>query len=73
MGLQSMTSSHVYKFIFHLLCHQVFLYYFACSCSEDTDILRMHTLSETDDIESVKKMVDDSSLEEDKDGSSSMD
>ncbi|THU65759.1 hypothetical protein C4D60_Mb05t07020 [Musa balbisiana] len=40
---------------------------------EDTDILRMHTLSETDDIESVKKMVDDSSLEEDKDGSSSMD
>ncbi|CAL9752169.1 unnamed protein product [Musa acuminata subsp. burmannicoides] len=40
---------------------------------EDTDILRMHTLSETDDIESVKKMVDDSSFEEDKDGSSSMD
>ncbi|RZR96906.1 hypothetical protein BHM03_00025998 [Ensete ventricosum] len=40
---------------------------------EDADILRMHTQSETDDIESAKKMVDDSSLEEDKDGSSSMD
>ncbi|RRT48483.1 hypothetical protein B296_00045706 [Ensete ventricosum] len=41
--------------------------------NEDADILRMHTQSETDDIESAKKMVDDSSLEEDKDGSSSMD
>ncbi|WOL07390.1 hypothetical protein Cni_G16131 [Canna indica] len=39
---------------------------------EDADTLRIHTLSATDDIESVKKMVDDSSLEDDKDDSSSI-
>ncbi|CAL9156273.1 unnamed protein product [Musa hybrid cultivar] len=32
-------------------------------CSNDADTLRMHTLSEIDDVESMKKMVDDSVLE----------
>ncbi|CAL9088993.1 unnamed protein product [Musa textilis] len=31
---------------------------------EDADTLRMHTLSETDDVESMKKMIDDSVLED---------
>lgn len=37
--------------------------------SEDADSLRIHTLSEIDDVESIKKMVDDS--ESDTDGEDS--
>ncbi|XP_072997533.1 uncharacterized protein [Typha latifolia] len=39
---------------------------------EDADTLRIHTLSEFDDVESIKKMADDSDTEEQEDGSSSV-
>lgn len=39
--------------------------------SEDADTLRIHTLSEVGDVESLEKMVDDSDTEDFKDDSMS--
>lgn len=50
---------------------QTYVIHFSLSLwnSEDANTLRIHTLSEIDDVESIKKMVDDSETEESEEGS----
>ena len=43
------------------VCHIDMIFLYSFNLSEDADQLRMHTLSESGDVESLEKMVDDGS------------